>query len=182
MREIIDKQDIHDLLMRYCRGCDRGDEALIASCYHEGGVDDHGDFVVAAEDVAPLFVKLAARSPYGSMHFIGNELIEIEGDTAFAETYFMAIKDIARGDDRFLRIRAGRYVDRLERRDGRWGIVERVLADEWNTVNEMPERLGGPEKYRFGTRDDSDPVWAIRRGRVARRHLSDVSEIGKRGV
>ncbi len=182
IRETIDKQDIHDLLMRYCRGCDRGDEALIASCYHEGGVDDHGDFVVAAEDVAPLFVKLAGRSPYGGMHFIGNELVEIEGDTAFAESYFMAIKDIARGDDRFLRIRAGRYVDRLERREGRWGIVERVLADEWNTVNEMTERLGGPEKYTFGTRDESDPVWAIRRGRVARRDLSDVAEIGNRRV
>mgnify|MGYP003694697913 CR=1 FL=1 len=26
----------------------------------------------------------------------------------------------------------GRYVDRLERRDGRWAIVDRVCVAEWN--------------------------------------------------
>ena len=26
----------------------------------------------------------------------------------------------------------GRYVDRLERRDGRWAIVDRVCVVEWN--------------------------------------------------
>lgn len=182
LRVVCDQQEIHDVLMRYCRGVDRGDEALIASCYHAGAIDDHGDFVVAAEDVAPLFVKLGARSPLGGMHFIGNVLIEVEGETAFAESYFMAIKDVMRDETRFLRIRSGRYIDRFEKRQGRWAIVERVLADEWNQMNSMEQRLGGPERYRFGTRDGSDPIFAIRSGRVAREELSDVKEVASRKV
>ena len=183
LRMLADKDEIRDLLLRYCRGVDRGDEAMIAACYHAGGIDDHGDFVVAAEDVAPLFVKLAARSPLGGMHFIGNVLIEVEGQVAFAESYFMAIKDIERPTGtRHLRVRSGRYVDRLERRDGRWGIVERVLADEWNKVEPLIETLGGHERYRFGTRGADDPVFAIRHGRVARGELSDIAEVGSRKI
>jgi hypothetical protein len=87
-----------------------------------------------------------------------------------------------REEQRSLRIRAGRYVDRLERRGGRWGIVERVLVDEWNQINPMQERLGGPEKYVFGKRDRTDAVFAIREGRVARSAIGDPEEIASRKV
>jgi hypothetical protein len=182
LRMVEDKQEIHDLLMRYCRGVDRCDAEMIASCYHVGGIDDHGDFVVAAEDVGPLFARMAARSPLGGMHFVGNCLIEVEGDTAFAESYFMAIKDVARAEERLLRIRSGRYIDRLERCEGRWGIVERVLADEWNAVNPIAERLGGPEKYVFGTKDRTDLVYTIRKGRIARQPDTDLEALATRKV
>ena len=178
VQELLDKQEIHDLLMRYCRGVDRGDRDLIAGVYYPDAVDDHGDFVVDGEHVADLFVRLVNRSPKGGMHFIGNQLIEVEGDTAFAESYFLAIKDIDRDGRAHTRVRAGRYVDRLERRDGRWAIAERVVVDEWNRVDAVREAMGGPEKYRFGTRDGRDPVFSIRRGRVARHELSDLSAVG----
>jgi hypothetical protein len=168
LREMLDKQEIHDLLMRYCRGVDRGDADLIRSVYHPGAIDDHGDMILNAAEIPELFVKLSARSPFGGMHFIGNVLIEVDGDTAYAESYFMAIKDIARETKRFIRIRAGRYVDRLERRQGVWGIVERVLLDEWNRVDETNESLGGPERYLFGQRGAADAVFRIKKERVAR--------------
>ncbi len=176
LQEMLDKQEIHDLLMRYCRGVDRGDAELIRSVYHADGIDDHGDMILKAAEIPELFVKLSARSPFGGMHFIGNVLIEVDGDIAFAESYFMAIKDIAREAKRFIRIRAGRYVDKLERRLGRWGIVERVLLDEWNRVDETIESLGGPERYAFGLRGAADAVFRIKKERVAREPL-DASEL-----
>jgi hypothetical protein len=180
LRSLADKQEIHDLLMRYCRGVDRADAKLVAGCFHPGSVDDHGDFVLAGEDAAALYATMMKGAPRGGMHFVGNVLIELDDDTAFAESYFMGISDLGPEADRVLRVRAGRYIDRLERRDGRWGIVERVLADEWNQANPLGRTIGGPERFTFGRRDGDDPVFAIQRGRVARSVLDDPAEIAKR--
>ena len=106
--------------------------------------------------------------PYPAMHFIGNVLIEIEGDTAFSESYFQAFRIFERDGRRFNRVRAGRYVDRFERRDEKWKIIERVLADDWNRVDEVVEMQVGWEQFRPGSKDSDDPVFGIRGGRLAR--------------
>lgn len=175
-----DKSEIHDILMRYCRGIDRCDEALIASCFHEGAVDDHGDFAIDAAEAPWLYTKMGRGAPLGGMHFIGNILVELDGDTAFTETYFMSIKDMEKSGDRHLRVRAGRYIDRLERRQQRWAIVERVVADEWNRDGRAGSLVSGAEAFRYGTHDKSDPVYAIRQGRVARTALDDPDDIARR--
>jgi hypothetical protein len=52
------------------------------------------------------------------------------GDVSHAETYYLFV-----GTDRepanHMTISGGRYVDRLERRDGRWAIVDRVCLVEF---------------------------------------------------
>ena len=45
LRELLDRQEIHDCLMRYSRGVDRLDPDLIRSAYHDDAIDDHGMFV-----------------------------------------------------------------------------------------------------------------------------------------
>ena len=85
-----------------------------------------------------------------------------------SECYFLAIKDVEKDGARVLRIRAGRYIDRFERRDGRWAIAERVLADDWSRVQNADGVLDGGGAYRYGQRGTNDLVYAIRRGRVAR--------------
>lgn len=166
--------------MRYCRGVDRCDETLIADCFHEGAVDDHGDFAIDAASAGALYAQLGLSAPLGGMHFLGNVLVELDGDTAFAESYFMSIKEMEKDGVRTLRVRAGRYVDRLERRQERWGIVERVVVDEWNRAGSAGSMVSGAEAFRYGAHDRSDPVYAIRQGRVARTSLDDPVEIARR--
>jgi hypothetical protein len=36
IRALTERAEIHDLMMRYCRGADRCDEALVAGCFHNG--------------------------------------------------------------------------------------------------------------------------------------------------
>ncbi len=182
LRELLDKQEIHEILLTYCRGVDRRDTELIARAYHPDAVDDHGDFVVAARDIPALFTALAGRPANGGMHLVANSLIEVEGDTAWAESYFLAIKDADDAGRSYLRIRAGRYVDRFERREGSWAIAERVVVDEWNKVDEITARTGPRENYRFGRRDRSDIVYTIRDGIGAREPTSDVGEVSQRKV
>lgn len=177
LRELLDKQEIHEVMLRYCRGVDRCDAQLIADCFHADAVDDHGDWVARAPDVPEHILKLVRKTPFASMHFLGNQLIEIEGDTAWSESYFQASREFERDGKRYNRVRAGRYVDRFERRNGRWKIAERVLTDDWNRVDEVVEVLAGPDRYRFGSKDHDDPVFRMRRERVARKPLEDLEAV-----
>lgn len=179
MQELLDKQEIHEVLLRYCRGVDRCDRDLIADCYHPDAVDDHGDWVASGADAPDHILKLVRKTPRPGMHFLGNQLIEIEGDVAWSESYFQAYKDFERDGKRYVRVRAGRYVDRFERRNGRWKIAERVLTDDWNKVDELVEPLAGPDQFRFGTKDSTDPVFAIRKGRLARQPSADLEAVVK---
>ena len=180
MRDLLDKQEIHEVLLRYCRGVDRCDRDLIADCYHPDAIDDHGDWIASGINAPDHIVNLVRKTPLAGMHFLGNQLIEIEGDVAWSESYFQAFKDFERDGKRYVRVRAGRYVDRFERRNGRWKIAERVLTDDWNRVDEVVEALGGPDRFRFGSKDRSDPVYKLRKGRVAREPRNDLEEVAKR--
>jgi hypothetical protein len=180
LRALADKAEITDLLMRYCRGVDRCDEALIADCFHDGAVDDHGDFVIDGASAGPLYAQLGRSASLGGMHFLGNVLIELDDGAAFAESYFMSIKEMEKDGHRTLRVRAGRYVDRLERRHGHWRIVERIVVDEWNRAGSAGSAITGAEEFRYGRHDRSDPVYAIRERRIARTALNDPAEIAQR--
>ncbi|HEX8056439.1 MAG TPA: nuclear transport factor 2 family protein, partial [Novosphingobium sp.] len=41
-REMKDRYEIYDCIMRYCSGIDRLDRELLLSAYHPDALDDHG--------------------------------------------------------------------------------------------------------------------------------------------
>jgi hypothetical protein len=45
VRELADRAEIHECMMRYARGMDRRDREVLRSAYHDGAVDDHVGFV-----------------------------------------------------------------------------------------------------------------------------------------
>ena len=51
-----------------------------------------------------------------AMHLLGNERIEVEGNTVFAESYLLAFRASRRGKRTRTRTRARRFVDRFNRR------------------------------------------------------------------
>lgn len=137
VRRLADRAEIYDCMQRYARGIDRQDRALLRSAYHDGAVDDHVGFVGEVDD----FIDWALAY-HGSQtryqHYLLNHTADIDGDEAHAETYYLFI-----GTDRepanHMTISGGRYVDRLERRDGRWAIVDRVCLVEF--MNESQSLL-----------------------------------------
>ena len=90
LRVLLDKQEIHEVLMRYCRGIDRCDAELLHSVYHPDATDDHGLFKGKAADFIPWALKALTRDDNTS-HYIANELIEVDGDVAHCESYFFGI-------------------------------------------------------------------------------------------
>jgi hypothetical protein len=137
VKRLTDRAEIYDCVQRYARGIDRQDRALLRSAYHDGAVDDHVGFVGAVDDFIDW--ALAYHSTQlRYQHYLLNHTVDIDGDEAHAETYYLFI-----GTDRepanHMTTSGGRYVDRLERRDGRWAIVDRVCVVEF--INESQSLL-----------------------------------------
>jgi len=165
---LLDERDIRDVLARYCRGVDRCDRELIASCYHADALDDHGNWQASGAQAAEHIFGLVKPGPDAAMHFLGNVRIEVEGDTAFAESYVLAFRAFRRGEVPYTRTRAVRFIDRFTKRAGEWRISERVVADDWNRIDEVVEAMADAGRFRYGSKDRDDPVYAIRRGPQAR--------------
>jgi hypothetical protein len=176
LKRLLAEREIHQVLLRYCRGVDRCDRDLMASCFHEDARDDHGNWIAhGAERIADHIAGRVAPGFGRPMHFMGNVLVEVEDDMAFAESYILAFRAFDRDGKTHNRCRAVRFVDRFEQRQDTWLISERVVVDEWNRVDEVVETQEGADLFRYGTQDKNDPVYAIRRGRLARDTVNDMA-------
>jgi ketosteroid isomerase-like protein len=158
LRTLVDKTQIHDVLMRYSRGVDRGDGELVVSCFHPEATLDYGRGPMSAKALADGITKMTAT---GAMHFIGNEYVEVDGDTAYGETYFISYATVTDSGKPATRSRGGRYIDRFERRDHGWKIARRLLVDEWSRLDELPAPMA-PPAGRVGLRSKDDPVYTFR--------------------
>jgi hypothetical protein len=175
VRELADRMEIHQVLMRYCRGVDRGYGDLLRGVYHEGAVDHHGDLDLENAEVA--FAEMAvpnldALENVGS-HNITNYIIELDGDSAAVESYFLAYQPYPGEDGRELfSFSGGRYVDRFERRDGRWAISERTVVVDWSRANVPGEDWPPSAGYLRGGRREADASHGMFRADEAGRHAT----------
>jgi ketosteroid isomerase-like protein len=136
---LADRQAIHDCLMRYSRGVDRLDRELILSCYHPDAVDDHGVFIGNRDEFADWVIPMHTATHALHQHAIFNVFVDLDGDVAHTESYYMFVGLNRKGTP--LAMSGGRYLDRLEKRDGRWAIAARVCIRDWAPLNEIPEPL-----------------------------------------
>lgn len=157
VEQLEDRQAIYDCVARHARGCDRFDSDLLASAYHADGVDEHG----YAINPGPKYPEWAnaqhANGSQQSLHNITTHSCRIEGDEAYAESYVIGL--FLNPDGKTTRLIAGRYCDRLERRDGEWKIALRrttvdvlMTGDASILGSDAFRRLG----YVKGTRDARD--------------------------
>jgi ketosteroid isomerase-like protein len=161
VRELHDKQAIRECLANYCRAVDRLDRELLLSCYHEDAMDDHGVFVGDREAFADWALGLHARAQNATQHIITNHTCELDGDAAHTETYWLFASMNRQGAA--LTLSGGRYIDRFERRNGRWAIALRKVVGDWRGVPGeawLPPQIA--EALNSGarpTRDRTDPSY-----------------------
>lgn len=139
VRELWDRQQIHDCLMTYSRAVDRLDRELLLSVYHEDAIDNHGVFVGSPVEFADWVFDMHNGAHLSHQHCQFNSTIDLAGDTAHAETYYMFVGMNRSGKP--LAMSGGRYIDRLEKRDGRWAIAARLCLRDWAPLEEIPAVL-----------------------------------------
>lgn len=159
--ELLAKQACTDLVHRFARAVDRCDRAMMLSLFHPDGTDDHGQFKGTAPEFVDWVIPLL-QTMERTQHFIGNVLVDVRGDEAWSEAYFVANHDMAAPDGSPIRyVVAGRYLDHFARRDGEWRILHRACVFDWNATHPRTDawdRENGPRRY--GRRDRQDPVYA----------------------
>ena len=130
LRDLSDRAAIHDLLMRYARGVDRRDLDLVASCFApDAGYE--GSLGVGTIAVALRALRDRMARYQTTMHFLSNQLIELDGDTARCETYALVYHRLHAEEDAQDFIVGVRYLDQLARRSDGWRIVHRTATLEF---------------------------------------------------
>lgn len=158
VRYLKDRLAIEDCVHRHARGHDRFDVEIMTDCYHPDGMDEHG---AAAINQGPEYAEWAnrihAQGALLNLHNITTHTCEIDGDTAHAESYVLV--GLLNPDGVSVRFINGRYVDRLEKRDGEWRIALRrctldfMLQGDASLLKSPYISAAG---YIRGTRDKGD--------------------------
>jgi SnoaL-like domain len=122
---LLDKQEIHEALMRYCLGIDRCDLELVLSAFHDDALDNHSGVEERAVD---RFKRTVGGRSMWVNHNIGNIFIQVDDSAASSQAYFTAWHRLAHDARTFDWVIAGRYLDRFERRTGSWRIAHRTVV------------------------------------------------------
>jgi hypothetical protein len=162
LQELIDKQSIHEVLVRYCRGVDRCDEELIRSAFHTDSYDDHGYWKGSGHELASFLANRLQNANSATTHSITNVLIELDGDLARCESQVHATL-IRRGAGPVeVDVVGARYLDRFSRRANTWRIEHRTVVLDWRKTEVWTESEPQVPTDGFvrGARSPEDPSYA----------------------
>ena len=179
LARLADRLDIQELLYRYAHAVDRKDWDGVRAVYHPDAYDDHGNY---KGNVDGFVENLKKRHAFieQSMHCVTNCIIEFDGsDSALVESYYLTYQRVLpeAGDvrrnylcretltdaDAVQGTAIGRFVDRVERRNGEWRIARRTVVFE--VYRGDPTLPGGGLKphWTVSRRDGGDPVELARK-------------------
>lgn len=158
---MIARDDLHRLLVSYCRGMDRGDTDLLAAVFHDDAVVFAGIWNGPAREFVTAVPAMVQNNLQMCFHSVSNEWFEIDGDRAMGECYVVAFnrtRDPAAPSETIV---AGRYLDRFERRQGVWKIVERTFVEDWRSTqaSAVPVRQEMAQYGEFGAKDPLYRLW-----------------------
>jgi len=176
---LADRARIQDIMLRWCRAVDRLDLAVMPELFHEDMQDNHGSY---RGDRAGMIRWIGERhqSITFSMHLVSNILIEFSNpDLALVETTILSAQRYAPEARESLAQSSGgklgepgmatdvtgsaRYVDRFERRDGKWKIARRTVVFGWKRMEPVPADGPAPlPAWEIQRRDGSDFIFRER--------------------
>ena len=162
LQEMLDEFALRRLVHAYCRAVDRRDIAQLRELYHHDAVDEHGAFSTGS--VETFFEQLVAARPYlrAMQHNITTVNFAIRGNEAEGEIYNLAIHTLAgKGRDIDLVV-GGRYLDKYEKRDDTWKLIERTIVTDWARVTDpslMDMSHPITKDTLKGTLDETDPSY-----------------------
>lgn len=151
--EAADRQAITDCLYLYSRGVDRADAELLRQVFWPDATIIGELFSGGPQEFIGFSVPASLKNWDRMMHLITNSVIRIVGERAAVESYFYGYhvahgngrSDVPAGD----LVICGRYLDRFEKRNDEWRILEKTILFEW--YREYPD-AGGAKPGPMGTK------------------------------
>lgn len=140
-----------ELCASYCRGVDSYDEPLWMSVWHDDAKYNIGDTFGNHEGTEQIRAILhTLREYFKEMHhYATNIVVTVDGDRATA----LVDADVTATDKagRAMMLAAS-YVDALERRDGRWGFVQRDVDLHYASLVSRPWTLDPADRFTLDAR------------------------------
>lgn len=135
-----DRAAIMDLQGRYLFALDFGDADTYASTFTEDGVIDWARGEVKGRKAIREFVASGTYNPTqdaekgkwpaASRHFVTNQVIKVDGNTAKAMTYWFEATNKTADRRTMVMGLFGHYEDDLIKIDGKWYFKKRVIFNE----------------------------------------------------
>lgn len=163
LQALLDQQAIRDVLARYCRGLDRMDKPMAQAVWHADATAYYDGIYEGTGRGFIDWVWQAHAAMDRHSHQITNVLIELDGDRATSEAYVTVAlwtRPDAEGFQQEL-VGRGRYLDRWERREGRWAIAHRTHLLDLSSVYPLRRADTSPN----ASRDERDPSFGFIRRR-----------------
>ena len=127
--QLADRQAVVAVIDRYATSLDAKDYARFRTCFSDDAVVHYGEAL--GPDEAAAYAEGVLSGYDHTQHLLGNYDITLDGDRASARTYVQASHVSAEGT---IWVLGGTYIDRFERREGEWKIVELTLEGKWSEV------------------------------------------------
>lgn len=141
LQSLLDKREIEELVLRYCRAADRRDWAAMRALYHDDATDDHGALFQGSASNFIDWIPTMVSKMRVTFHQVSNHYIVLRGDQAEGEVYVVAyhLKTDQAGSASQI-VTGGRYLDRYSLRDGVWKFASRKAVMDWNEVQPSLQR------------------------------------------
>ena len=144
VRRLAAESEVGKVILRYARGLDRRDFAMVWDCFDPDARVEGTSFGGPLRTYLPRLLD-GVRAYRRTMHFMGNQLREVDGDRAETETYAIA-HHFADAEGRQEALIMGvRYLDELRRTDGQWRITHRRVHADWSRGAPGPASQGTPD-------------------------------------
>lgn len=151
LRGLMDRAEIADIMKRYAQGIKKNDSKLVASCFTDDArLESNGQSLVGAREIEDYYSGWFASTATGgggfgmnrvmSTPYMANDAeIQLNGDTATAESSGLAVHAGTRNDAGLVVVRGAFYIDEFVRTKQGWRISKRFHGNHW--VSEFPARI-----------------------------------------
>lgn len=137
-QELSDRESIRDIIYTYCRYVDAEQWDRVRACFTPDAVFDFHPFNGSLDEFLG-FADATIAQMDGTLHSIGNVLIDLSGDSATSYASFVAYHRIIAGSEGPIPSEAhdvdwtvaGRYEDKWRKIDSAWKIIHRTGHQDW---------------------------------------------------
>lgn len=166
VRVALAKSDIQELIFAHARAVDRGDTVLLRSVWAPGATIDLGKFYAGDVEGYCELMRNTALNIRRMSHAVNNIWIEVDGESAVAESYVIATATAASDQGDQDTLSGGRYVDRYQLCNGVWRCSHRTFVSDWiieqpsTDQRDVPGSMYEPLTLRGGLYPN-DPVYSF---------------------
>jgi len=157
--QLADRLAIQDILHLHSRGLDRLDKNAIQCAYWPEAAVDYGSYKGSAHIFAELVVGALGQAYELTRHCLSNTLVNFAGSNAWSESSVHAGHLLPGAKEELLFY--GRYLDKLEKRDGQWKILHRQVVMDWSKRLPVQDERSGEAFAALakGAHLDTDPLY-----------------------